>query len=150
VHGIRRKGDAFRVALVRHERRLLRQLCEQLAHEIAGEGEDEGLARLFPAAYEDDEAADEYARLVGPELTTGKVEALRRTAETSGDGSLDEDTAQTWLRALNDLRLVLGTRLGVTEDTFDSAAAALRPGLAVYAWLTWLQGELIEALGEGL
>jgi hypothetical protein len=143
---MRRKGDAVRVGLVRHERRLLRELCEQLAAEIAGEGEDEGLARLFPAAYDDDEAADEYARLVGPELATGKVAALRRTAETANDGSLDDATAQTWLRALNDLRLVLGTRLDVTEDTFASPAAALRPGLAIYAWLTWLQGELIEAL----
>ena len=149
MHGIRAKGGGVRVGLVRHERQLLRELCEQLAGEIAGEGEDEGLSRLFPSAYDDDEAAAEYDRLVGPELAEGKVAALRRTAETASEAQLDLATAETWLRALNDLRLVLGTRLGVTEDTFAGGLLAqLRPPLAIYGWLTWLEGELIEALAS--
>jgi response regulator RpfG family c-di-GMP phosphodiesterase len=95
------------------------------------------------------EAAAEYDRLVGPELAEGKVAALRRTAETASEAQLDLATAETWLRALNDLRLVLGTRLGVTEDTFAGGLLAqLRPPLAIYGWLTWLEGELIEALAS--
>ena len=52
--------------------------------------------------------------------------------------------------ALNDLRLVLGTRLGVTEETYVDETGPRTPGMAVYVWLTWLQGELVEALSKGL
>jgi Domain of unknown function (DUF2017) len=146
MHGIRRTGEGFRVGLLRHERSLLRQLCERLTGELAGAGEDEGLARLFPSAYDDEEAAAEYERLVRPGLADGKLAALRRTAETATEARLDVETAETWLRALNDLRLVLGTRLGVTEDTFGASRVRMRPEVAIYGWLTWLEGELIEAL----
>jgi hypothetical protein len=144
VRGFRRQRDGFRVGLVRHERDLLRELCERLAAELVSEGEDEGLARLFPPAYDDGDAAAEYERLVRPDLADGKIAALRRVADTAGADRLDGETAETWLRALNDLRLVLGTRLGVTEDTLIGIPT--RPALAIYGWLTWLQGELIEAL----
>jgi hypothetical protein len=68
-------------------------------------------------------------------------------ARTADDTRLDEETAQTWLRALNDLRLVLGTRLDVRED--DGMRRLTEPGYAVYVWLTWLQSELIQALMSG-
>jgi hypothetical protein len=144
VHGIRRTQTGIRVRLARDERELLRGLCRRLAAELAGGAADNAVERLFPAAYEDPAAAEEYERLVRPGLADGKLAALRRTAESAGDDLLDVATAETWLRALNDLRLVLGTRLGVTEETF--AEATSDPPLAIYAWLTWLEGELVEAL----
>ena len=144
MHGVRRKGDSFRVGLVRNERDLLASLCQSLTAELTDPADDEGLARLFPAAYDDEEAAAEYGRLVGPGLADGKLAALRRTAETAGDERLDRETLETWLTALNDLRLVLGTRLGVTEDIY--LRAPREPSVAVYGWLTWLQSEVIEAL----
>ncbi|HEY7208550.1 MAG TPA: DUF2017 family protein [Gaiellaceae bacterium] len=147
MHGVRRKGEGFRIELVRNERELLGSLCVSLVAELSTEpGGDEGLARLFPAAYDDDEAAAEYERLVGPSLTDGKVAALRRTAETAGDKRLDRETLETWLTALNDLRLVLGTRLGVTEDVY--LRAPTEPSVAVFGWLTWLQSEVVEALAS--
>ena len=53
-----------------------------------------------------------------------------------------------WLRALNDLRLVLGTRLDVTEDEFADGFDPDAPHayeLAVYAFLTWLQEAAVQA-----
>lgn len=145
MHGITRRSDGFQVGLRRHERELLRGLCLELAAEVSSPGEDEGLARLFPAAYADDDtAALEFDRLVRPDLADGKVAALRLTAGTARDERLDEETAQTWLTALNDLRLVHGTRLGVVEN--DYFRALRDPAYAVYGWLTWLQSELVEAL----
>ncbi len=145
MHGIRRQRGGFRVDLAEQERELLRQLCGRLALEVEDGGDDEGLARLFPTAYPDDaEAAAEYRQLVRPGLADGKVGALRRVEATAGAERLDEQDAQAWLTALNDVRLVLGTRLGVTEDA--SVADDAHPGYAVYAWLTWLQSELVEAL----
>jgi Domain of unknown function (DUF2017) len=145
VHGIRRKRDGYAVGLRLPERRLLRESAEGLEALLLG---GEAPPRLFPAAYRDDEeAADEYDRLVRPALEEGKLAAVRTLVQTADDTRIDEETAQTWLRALNDLRLVLGTRLDVRED--DGLSRLREPGYAVYAWLTWLQSELIEALTSG-
>jgi Domain of unknown function (DUF2017) len=142
VHGIRRKRDGYQVGLREHERRLLRETSEELAALLAG---GEAPPRLFPSAYRDDEeAAAEYERLVRPSLEDGKLAALRTLAATSDAARLDEETAQVWLSALNDLRLALGTRLDVRED--DGITRLTEPGYAVYLWLTWLQSELIDAL----
>ena len=67
---------------------------------------------------------------------------------------LDADQAQAWLGALNDSRLVLGERLGVTEDLEEliSALGEDDPRLAllwVYDRLTYLQESLVQALWGG-
>ena len=62
---------------------------------------------------------------------------------------LSRDQADAWLGALNDLRLVLGTRLEVTEDldADDLAEDDPRlPGLEIYGWLGWLQESLLGCL----
>ena len=57
MHGIRRdRGGGVRVGLTEQERELVRQLCERLAAELESGDDDDGLARLFPAAYPDDKA----------------------------------------------------------------------------------------------
>ena len=77
--------------------------------------------------------------------------AERRRGEFTLELTVDDVTA--WLRVLNDARLALGTRLGVTEETtvddLDPDDPAT-PGLAAYAWLTYLEGELVETLLEDL
>jgi hypothetical protein len=52
--------------------------------------------------------------------------------------------------ALNDLRLVLGERLGVTEDVYERDVDPRVPELAVYGWLTWLRGSIVEVLAARL
>ena len=62
---------------------------------------------------------------------------------------LTAEEADAWLRGLNDLRLVLGTRLDVTEETdFELELDSGERGreLAVYGYLTWLQEQFVEAL----
>ena len=66
--------------------------------------------------------------------------------------TLTADEADAWLRALNDLRLVLGTRLDVTEDLDYESLDLNEPhgrDLAVYGYLAWLPELLVEALAEG-
>jgi len=63
----------------------------------------------------------------------------------SEDEHASDLQAQSWLKALNDLRLVLGTRLEISDDNdfdFDSD----EPGIHLYNYLTYLQGTLIDAL----
>jgi hypothetical protein len=119
--------------------------------------EDPALARLFPDAYRDDEKASaEFRRYTESDLRAGKRDRARCALdslprETGGRFDLDEKQALCWLGALNDLRLVLGARFGLTEDD-QEPGADLEPGdpllpyVPAYHYLAYLQESLIEAL----
>jgi uncharacterized protein DUF2017 len=147
-----RRGE-LRLRLPPDERALLHLLCEELTERVDGEPGHPDLRRLFPPAHADDPDADaEYRHLVGRQLAAGRGGALKTVRATIERETLSPEEAEAWLTVLNDLRLVLGTRLDVTEQMdFD-----LDPGdprayeLAVYAYLSWLQEQLVEALALGL
>jgi uncharacterized protein DUF2017 len=145
----RTRDGGVRLRLPQDERALLRSLPAQLRALLDEAPEDPSLERLFPPAYDDAENEDEYRRLMGDELLDGRRRALRVVEETLDQDRLSSEQAQAWLTALNDLRLVLGTRLDVRDETL---LAGLRPDdprapeLAVYAYLSWLQEQLVEAL----
>jgi hypothetical protein len=118
--------------------------------------DDPVLARLLPDAYRDDpEASGEFRRYTEQGLRSGKIAAARTVLATLPQGGgrirLSEPEAQAWLRALNDVRLALGVRLGVTDDFEDQVAEmeAQDPRSAyvgVYQWLAFLQETLVHAL----
>jgi hypothetical protein len=148
--GIERTGEGdFRLRLPRAERDLLRHLRAELEQILDAAPDDPSLRRLFPPAYDDETDESEYRHLMHNELLSGRRRALRVLEETAGRDRLSADEAQAWLTALNDLRLVLGTRLDVSEETFldgldpDDPRA---PDLALYAYLSWLQEQLVEAI----
>jgi hypothetical protein len=118
--------------------------------------EDPVLARLLPDAYRDDpEAAGEFRKYTEPALRTAKQQAAQEMLDTlpeaGGRIQLTQDQALSWLKALNDVRLALGVRLGVTED-FEEQWARLKPddpqwtAFEVYAWLGAVQESLVQAL----
>ena len=85
---------------------------------------DPALARLLPDAYRDDpDAAGEFRRYTEQSLRSAKQEVARTVLDTlpadGGPVKLSREQAQAWLRALNDVRLALGVRLGVTEEFED-------------------------------
>ena len=147
-----RKGE-LRLRLPRSERDLLRHLRAELEQLLATAPGDPSLRRLFPPAYEDEDAEEEYRRLMRDELLGGRRRALRVLEETADSDRLSTEEAQAWLTALNDLRLVLGTRLDIQEETllhgFDPSDPRA-PELALYGYLSWLQEQLVEAIGAGL
>jgi hypothetical protein len=118
--------------------------------------DDPVLARLLPDAYRDDtEAAGEFRRFTEQELRSGKVAAAQTVLDTlppdGGRIELTDEDAQVWLRALNDVRLVLGVRLDISEDTAQRSqdldpADPRAAYLWVYDWLTYLQETLVRAL----
>lgn len=152
-------GDTLVVSLAEEELALLRSLPEQLREVFEGESEDPARARLFPRAYLDPTAESEEAEwqaLVHPSLLRERLDALELITSTLGRAALagewwqialTPDEVQAWLGVLNDTRLVLGTRLGVTEDEGEVEPSDPQAGAyAMYQWLTWLQGDLVEAL----
>jgi hypothetical protein len=145
-------GGGYRLRLGADEREAIRTLCTELRERIAEQ--DESVARLFPAAYRDDPAASaEYDQLVRESLVGGRLAALDTVAATVDAERLTEEELGAWCGTLNDARLVLGERLGVTEDMYEDGidpADPRAPGLAYYAWLTWLQSQVVDALATRL
>ncbi len=118
---------------------------------------DPALARLFPDAYADPQEADEFRRFTQRDLRAQKVrnvETAHATLQRRNPTRLAPEEQQAWLGALNDLRLTLGTRLGVTEDPIDlDDRDAEDPGTTmylVYDWLTYHQDRLVQALARSL
>jgi hypothetical protein len=147
------RDGAGGVRLRFHEGELL--LLRGLMDELEGlleDPDDPALRRLFPQAHDDPESEEQYRSLVRDQLLGGRSKALAVVRDTLGKETLSLDEADAWLRALNDLRLVLGTRLDVTEDLDYENIDLNEPrgrDLAVYGYLTWLQEQLVEALAEG-
>jgi hypothetical protein len=105
------------------------------------------LERLFPPAYSGPqhiEKQDEYRRLMQEDLVERHRAELELLASTASAESLTEEQLLGWSRALNSLRLILGTYLDVSED--DERANPESSEEALYQWLTYLLGEAIEAL----
>ena len=118
--------------------------------------EDDVLRRLLPNAYADEVDASEFRRYTESTLR-GKKQAhamsMRMYLKSADDGivDLDHDSANAWLGAINDIRLALGVRLNVQENTSEvlellSPDDPLRGVYSVYTWLGWLQESLLSSL----
>lgn len=117
----------------------------QLREAMAANPKDEAFRRLFPPAYVDDaKAEEEYRRLVGPELDESRSLALDTLAKTADATELTEEELDAWLRALNDIRLWLGTVLDVSEE--EALEEPDDPPHMLYQALTALQSMVIDAL----
>lgn len=135
------------------EREILRSLAPTVG-ELLDAPDDPAVARLFPAAYPDDQQREaEYRLLAGHELIDSHRAAMATFEESIDAKRLDADQAQAWLRALNELRLVIGTRLDVTDDHSNwpkDRDDPRLPAFAAYDYLSGLQDELVDALAESL
>ena len=156
----RRKGDDVVARLDPAEAGIIGLLLDQLEQLLTADADDIGgdpvLARLLPDGHRGDpELAADFRELTESSLRGGKADDLAtvRASLPAGGGELrlDADQAAAWLRGTNDLRLALGTRLDITEDTEPPEDLASEEGqqLAVYYWLTALQGSLVDALAAG-
>lgn len=113
----RRNGDgSFAITLPMHDRSLLEQLVPQLRERI--EQHDPDTWRFFPNPYpQHEKAADEYSSLIGDDLKNRHLEALDTLMETLEAKRLEEDQMNAWMHAVNHLRLFIGTRLDVSEES---------------------------------
>ncbi|HVE91262.1 MAG TPA: DUF2017 family protein [Actinomycetota bacterium] len=108
---------------------------------------DPVLERLFPDASPDPDAALEFTRLVGAELHAHKLQVLSRASELLGERGpvrleLEGEDLTSWLTLLTDLRLAIGTRLGVDEAAMEADLDRDDPkagAMSVVHWLGWVQ-----------
>jgi hypothetical protein len=157
VTGLRRRvkrlrRGSFELRIPPNEREVLGTLPDQL-RELLTTGDplqDPAMRRLYPAAYLDDpDAAAEFDGFVRDDLTAQRMAAVETMARTVEATRVSEDELVAWLGAINDLRLILGVRLSVTEESGpdDFAGDAEREAsYALYSYLSLLQEEIVEAL----
>ena len=136
----------YAVALGDPDRKLLGDLVVQLRSLLTTDSP--ALARLFPPAYGEDEERNEgYAALAGAELVERRLAALDLVQSTLEAEELTEEELSTWMRSLNDVRLVLGTILDVDDDhrppEGDQDLAAM---YATYEYLGYLLERVVQAL----
>jgi hypothetical protein len=149
---VRRRGDGrYDLELQAPIRDLLRNLLGQLDQLLDEAPDDPAMRRLSPTAYlEDPEADAAYQLLAGEELRTARRAAIARVLASVDESILDEDDLWAWLQALNAVRLVVGTRLDISEDDDRPDGADLDPEheslWSIYDLTTWLQHEVISGL----
>lgn len=151
------QAGAIHMTLDAEESRMLRNLLDEMKIALQEEGamDDAVVERLFPAAYADPDDARAFSDLVGDELKAGKLQALENAAEALGESGdvdlvLQVSEVDPWLTLLTDLRLAIGTRAGVTEETMegdlDPSTNPDAPVLALLHWLGWMQESLLEGI----
>lgn len=176
VHGFRRSVTGrISIHLDVVEAGMIRSLAEQLIALVetdtstedpleamvginpnAAPPDDPALSRLLPDAYRDDaEASGEFRRFTDRTLRDGKVANARMVladlAAESGRFRIPPDHVVPWLMFFTDVRLVVGTRLGITDEEIASQIHDLpdddpRAGMGhVYDWLTFLQETLVRS-----
>ena len=151
------RGSLVSVHLADWERRLLTEMVAELRLNLlnhtpasdGGDGLDPSLRRLFPPAYLSDPDRDaEYQRLMRDDLLAERLDHLDLLDDTLAADHLDEAQITAWMQGLNELRLVIGTQLDVSEheDPTDVNPhdPAQRPRLR-YHYLGGLLAELIDA-----
>lgn len=146
----RRSDDGhYQVRLRDTDRQMLGSLVVQLRSLLTTDSP--ALARLFPPAYGDDEERNEgYAVLAGAELVDRRLAALDVMESSLQADELTEEQLETWMRSINDLRLVLGTILDVDEDHRPPAGAddEVLGMYATYEYIGYLLELIVGALSE--
>lgn len=117
---------------------------------------DGTMRRLLPDFVKDQPAGEDsnsaLRSLHEPQIIDAKIAAAQRLVETlpvgGGRVELTVDDAEAWVAAINDIRLSLGTILGIGPDSPDRLPEGhpMAAHLDVYQWLTVLQEYLVLGL----
>jgi hypothetical protein len=160
----RRNGERIVARFAPDEAKVLRRVAAEVVTLLTDgfDHNDPVVGRLFPDAYPRlPEASAEFRRFTEGDLKTAKIDqagAILAGLPATGGGevALDAESAEAWLRALNDIRLALGVRLAIVDETSletELDDAVLRDPtssrvyqLSVYAYLGYLQESLLEAM----
>ena len=137
------------VRLNNRERDALRNLAGELRQMLA-EPSDPSLRRLFPPGYADDAVREAgYQMMKGDELRQRHEAAAEALGASADDERLDPEQATAWLQAINAVRLVLGTRLGIEDDDYEMPTSRNDPDLPLWMlfdFLGALFNDLVEAM----
>lgn len=160
----RRHGSQCVASFAHDEVKVLRKVANEIVALMMDgfDHSDPVVERLFPDVYPElPEDSAEFRLYTESDLKSGKIDqagAILAKLPEDGPGEvrLDGEEAEAWLRAINDARLAMGTRLEISAETdvgdeLDDAvvhdpASSRVFQLSVYAYLGYLQESLLNAL----
>ncbi len=142
----RKRNGRFVLSFPPHVAALLTDLAEQLDEMLDSDRPE--LRRLFPTAYSDDPERDAgyqvFARNELIDLRRANIERLRSTID---EPTLSADDLAAWMQVVNDVRLVVGTSLDVSEDDeWPDPGDPRAGGFELYHFLGAVLSELVDAL----
>lgn len=145
------KNGEMVVRLDDNVRVLIRKVSEEL-REVLLVNDPEATRRLYPTAYpDDDEMNAEYQEMVHDQLLMQRLDGIDELQATIDDDVITLDTADAWMSTINQVRLVLGTRLDVSEDEMvvdeDDPEAQ---SIVIYQVLSYVLEHLTEARTSAL
>lgn len=145
-----RSDGRFDVELSTESRDGLVNLADQLEQLLTTDGPE--TRRLFPTAYHNDPEKDAGYRIFArDQLIEKRKDAIGLLRETARADTLSEEDLGAWMGVMNDIRLVLGTMLDVSEDDHDIDLDAPDAGLQlIYRQLGELVHRAVEALTTAL
>jgi Domain of unknown function (DUF2017) len=148
----RRRDGRYTVRLPAEVRTMLGSLAEQMSPMI--DSDDPAVTRLFPPAYIGDDTTDaekQYRSLVDGALHNHHHQAMDILSETVTADILTADELSGWLSAIGSMRLVIGTRLDVSEDMPKPVPGdPSESEHAVFDLLGMLQATIVDVLAEEL
>ena len=151
---IQPKGrDRFVINMDAEERAVVRAVCEDVLAALDDGDANPLMRRVFPVAHVNDaEVNKAYRDLVHSDLLRTRREILQATAESAEATELDRQALEQWMVSLNLVRLVLGTRLDVTEDAYPDLTAddPDLPAWALYEFLGGVLENIVRALAGTL
>ena len=132
---------------------LVEQIIELLGERTDNHSDDPLAAMVGITSHDSPPDDDVLLRLLPNAYASAHAMSMRIDLKSSPDGfiEVDHDGANAWLGAMNDIRLALGVRLKVQENSYEELEILapddpMRGVYAVYSWLGWLQESLIQAL----
>lgn len=150
---VRPRNDGFALGLDARELDVLRQALGELRALLIAENpaSDPGVARLFPPAYPDDLLQNlDFERTAGNGLLAQRLAGLDDAESALAAPIVSEEQLMALMRSANDLRLIYGIRLEITESTSrgDIVGDEARGTFDLYAWLGWLVDDIVTALSQ--
>ena len=154
--------DVWSLRLVDLEASILASLPDQLEALLARPDSNRRvIERLFPKSYTDPEEEALNRKLLGNSLLQERQETLQaireqlESAEQKPNGlelKLDRMSMDLWLRFMNDVRLVIATDLGISENLDEEVPLDSEdpdaPKFALLEYLGGVEAILVEALSH--
>lgn len=141
----------FEITLSNDDRSTLLSFFDQLTMVLESGPDDVRLRRLFPTAYHQSPEQDaEYQGYMRDELTQSRAASIAIAKEILESTDLiSANQLHAFMTVLNNLRLVLGTLLDVSEDDHEDEIDEKDPSFGqwqLYGYLGWLLEWTISAL----
>jgi hypothetical protein len=158
--GIRRKKNYYQMIFRVSQFDEIASLPDKI-RDLLGDMDSDSPAiqRLFPSASSDEQVNREFQELAAQDIRDRKLENLSIFEETLASARREKivgmvfvkitaEEFEYWIGFLNDMRLLLGSELGIDHDYWDPQHAFEESGderIVTYVYLSYLQEQLLDA-----